>query len=236
MVKEYLRYFVKWVWITTKGAVWWSGTLLGNILAGLVAILLAGYFIPLIQEKFQGEDMQEWLISVIAIVAFILFLFVLRLIFVVPFQLYQARGFEINTLRSDLEQKKKELHDLVNGDMPDLSFGDAVDLMLKTLPKVDLSRERIEDTLVGMAYRGVISMWGQAPLFGSELAPLSRTPILIPREFFYSPNWGREENGGHRFDIFSALPGWKDQQNHQRYLYVMVKQDQIVAAFSNIIS
>ena len=155
--------------------------------------------------------------SIVCIVCFL----VLRMLFVAPFLMYREK-----------ERAQRELHDFVNGDTPDLPFGDAIALVNESFPERDYSDEKIAEQIVRMAFREKIRAWGQPPLLGS-MSPLASTPVEIPHQFFYDPNYGPTEDGGYLFEILTSLPGWPDWQEHEKYLNVMVNRGQIVAAFSN---
>ena len=169
--------------------------------------------------------MQALVTWIMGVVVFIVCFLVLRMLFVAPFQIHREQ-------KKEMEKAQRELHDLVNGDTPDLPFGDAIVLVKQLFSERDYSEEEIAKQIVGMAFREKIRAWGQPPLFGSML-PLASTPVRIPHQFFYDPNYGPTEDGGYLFEIFTSLPGWLDQQKHKRYLNVMVNRGQIVAAFSN---
>ena len=145
-----------------------------------------------------------WAMGVI--VCFVCFL-LLRMLFVAPFQMYREQ-------KKEKERAQREVHDLVNGETPDLLFGDD-----QRRGHPDYVTEKIR-------------AWGQPPRIGTML-PLASTPVRIPHQFFYDPNYGPTEDDGNVFEISTSLPGWSDWREHESYLNVMVNRGQIVAAFSN---
>lgn len=232
MVKEYLRYCYECFRLSYKPA--WRGaeTTVGNLLSAFVSIVLARYLAPWVQRLFKGEDVQELITWVVGIVVFVISFLVLRIFLVAPFQLYRRQQEIIGKTRSEKERLRKELDDLVNGDIPDLSFGDAIDLIRESFPEKNVPEKRIAEQIVELAFRETISAWGQPPLFESML-PMANTPVKIPHQFFYSPNYSPTEDGEYLFEVFTNLPGWSDWQKHGSYLNVMVNRGQVLAAFSN---
>jgi len=146
--------------------------------------------------------------------------------------LWLQRGMGLNNLKKDKERAEQVLDDWRNSNIPDLPFGEAVELIRQFRPNQKVTNYQIEEQIVKMAFHGKIMVWGE-PLLALGMTSESGNKVEIPKEFFFSVNWGRTENDGYVFKIFNSLPNWKDYHKHEEYVNVILNRAQVMAAFAS---
>lgn len=205
-------------------------SLFGSIFSITISFLLFKYYKAIIENLFHDKDTQNYWIWLIGFLLALVIFFIIRLFLIAPFELYRKQKKEIFEITINLQDSRKEIYHLVNCDIADLPFDDAINEVKKLFP--DKSYVNIQKHIEVMIINEKMSAWGQ-PVF-SEILPIPEKLIKIPHKFFYSPKGAKTEYQGFSYKVYASHPNWKEYINHKRYVNVCVNHKQLMTVFSNI--